>query len=84
MEYLIETTSTDFENYDGKIELEDLQEAVGGLIEVVHLQSSIMIVNEEGLILELPFNPMASNIANMPIVGDAVLLTAESIEEFMR
>ena len=80
-EFLITTLDTDFKPYLDEVELGPLQRAVGGLIEVVHLQSSIMIVNQEGLILDLPLNPMASNIAGMPILGDVVLLTNESMRK---
>lgn len=60
------------------INLEALQVAVGGYIEVVYLSSGqIMYVNEEGLIMNLPYNPQASALCDKHIVGDAVLLTPE-------
>lgn len=57
--------------------LEQLQEAVGGLIQIVPLQDGrYMVVNEEGLILDLPYNKAASRVAGFPIVGDAVIVPA--------
>ena len=56
-------------------ELETLQTAVGGYIEVIHLKNGQdMIVNEEGLLHKLPVNLKATRLAGYPIVGDAVLL----------
>ena len=80
-EYLIEVNVTESKQYEGEVIIPDLQQAVGGIIEVIHLQDSIMIVNEEGLIKELPYNILASGIAGMPIVGNAVLLTHESMRK---
>ena len=40
-----------------------------------------MIVNEEGLPLDLPLNPIASAMAKMPIVGNVVMLTNESVRK---
>ena len=71
-------TETDIEN-----KLEELQEAVGGYIEAVRLpfHDSVMIVNEEGLLLGLKINIIASEIANQPIVGNALILGVDG-EEF--
>jgi hypothetical protein len=63
-----------------KFTLEELQTAVGGLIEIAPMvKSSInkgktLLVNEEGLCMGLPVNPLASLLAGYPIVGDALLL----------
>ena len=63
--------------------LEELQGMVGGLIEVVRVPnkpSMILIVNEEGLLHNLPPNPMATGIAGQPIVGDAVYCPDEHLK----
>ena len=54
--------------------LEELQSIVGGYIEIVYLSDgSLMVVNEEGLLKELPYNLVASGIAGFYIVGDVLL-----------
>lgn len=60
--------------------LEWLQNAVGGWIEIVRgvglPEGGLLVVNEEGLLRGLPFNPVASflySAGNAPIVGDAVV-----------
>lgn len=63
--------------------LEELQKMVGGYIEVVrvpHKPSMILIVNEEGLLHNLPPNPMATGIAGQPIVGNAVYCPTEHLK----
>lgn len=63
--------------------LEQMQQAVGGYIEVVHIHYRpyrYMIVNEEGLIMALPVNPVASAIAEGIIVGTALLLEKHELE----
>lgn len=58
--------------FDG---LEDYKRAVGGYIEVVELGGGQdLIANEEGLIYQLPLNPLASSIARRPILGNAILI----------
>ena len=61
---------------------ESMGAAVGGMIELVHpiglLRPYCMIVNEEGLILDLPQNRMGSllygtHFHGCPIVGDIVI-----------
>lgn len=80
-ELLIEVNATESKQYEGEVQLNDLQKAVGGLIEVIHMKDAIMIVNEEGLIKELPYNILASSIIGAPIMGDVVLLTNESVRK---
>jgi len=53
--------------------LKEMQELVGGYIEFVYTEKKIvLIVNEEGLIISLPVNQMASEIADQVIVGDVI------------
>lgn len=59
--------------------LEEMQKFVGGLIELVPLLSGDqLIVNEEGLIHQLPYNESASLLAGQVIVGDAMVLQGEA------
>ena len=53
------------------------QKLVGGYIEYVYLLHSVLIVNEEGLINDLPPNPTATMWAERLIVGDCIKLTRE-------
>ena len=63
--------------------LEALQAAVGGYIETVRLRvgDAVMIVNEEGLLLGLPYNTLASGFAGRAIVGTAIIVGVNG-EEF--
>jgi len=63
--------------------LEQLQEAVGGNIEPIRVPESdyvTMLVNEEGLLHDLPLNQLASMIARKGIVGTVVLIDAEDLK----
>lgn len=50
-----------------------LQDAVGGYIELVKTPSAFVIVNEEGVMRNLPQSPVE------PFLGDVVILTAEEM-----
>lgn len=55
--------------------LEGLQEIVGGYIEIVHpmnLRGLEMIVNEEGVLLDLPVNIIASILYGAPCHGNFI------------
>lgn len=71
------------ETIDIENTLEALQKAVGGYIETVRLRvdNAVMIVNEEGLLLGLPFNAAASALAGQTIVGAALVVGVDG-EEF--
>lgn len=57
-----------------KFTLQELQQAVGGLIERVRVgRYQHMYVNEEGLIHGLWLNDAASEMAKMHIVGDVII-----------
>ena len=58
--------------------LEEAQEAGGGFIEMIPVEHGQLLVNEEGLIMSLPLNPTASQIAGRPIVGNALLLKGDA------
>jgi len=60
--------------------LEEAQAIVGGLIEIVIDDGEKqLIVNEEGLLLGLPFNETASRMTGRHIVGPALLLAGEAM-----
>lgn len=62
--------------------LEELQQYVGGLIEVVQLtNSTLMIVNEEGQLLGLPFNFAASNLVQDRLPGQIIVGTVVVIKD---
>lgn len=81
-------------NYDGTSDeanpengksynLDELQEAVGGLIQIVgtkHRDGKILVVNEEGLLKNLPLNWRATELAGQPIVGNALLTDSSLID----
>lgn len=54
--------------------LEELQEFVGGYIEVINIdKDTIMVLNEEGMMLGLPYNRNASEMRGGPVVGNVVV-----------
>jgi len=62
----------------------EAQKVVGGYVEVLRIPNgAILLVNDEGLIRRLPYNRAASFECGRQIVGDAVLLTGESIVEVL-
>ncbi len=68
--------------------LEELHGFVGGYIEYVRLPNGcVLVVNEEGLLEDLPINIKATNIVSFfgypDIVGDALYLTAEAFKKTM-
>lgn len=67
-------------------DLETMQEAVGGYIEVISCSYrsedahyTMCIVNEEGIILNLEPNMVASRICDRPIVGPALFLKSNEM-----
>ena len=67
--------------------LKELQDAVGGIIEVIRLKDGrLMIVNEEGLLQGLPVNIEATNILRRDhsttqyIVGNAIVCDSDMFE----
>ena len=71
---------------DSKVTLKELQDCVQGYIELVFLDNNqILVVNEEGKINNLQFNPLATNLAMNTqtadyIVGNALLIDARFID----
>lgn len=64
-------------NGTNSFSLEELQSFVGGVIELVHSTSIPLIVNEEGLLLELPINEKATEMSGIILIGDVVYLSEE-------
>ena len=70
-----------FENKKDRPSLKKAQELVGGLVEIVRSPDNPtwqVLVNEEGLLRDLPFNEEASKICNTGIVGDVVILKGDA------
>ena len=62
-------------------ELKEMQQAVGGYIETVHLKDGgVMLVDEEGLLKQYPRNELASLVSGKHIYGTA-LIVGEDGEE---
>jgi|TARA_R110000803_G_scaffold82180_1_gene148278 hypothetical protein len=52
--------------------LKKMQDLVGGYIEFIYLGEKVLVVNEEGLLDSLEYNPKASAIYGNDIVGDVI------------
>jgi hypothetical protein len=60
--------------------LREMQEMVGGWTECIIIpldgdKTTDLVMNEEGLLLDLPHNPYASGLAAMRIVGPVIIFT---------
>jgi hypothetical protein len=84
--YKTDGTTEEVEAKNGKdFSLEELQKYVGGYIEVVNLNTKlIMIVNEEGKLNNLPLNERATTMfinfqhkVNDVIVGNALVMNSK-------
>jgi|TARA_X000001382_G_C3111505_1_gene160069 hypothetical protein len=72
---------TVFDKKEDRPSLQKAQELVGGLVEIVRSPDNPtwqVLVNEEGLLRDLPFNEEASKICNTGIVGDVVILKGDA------
>ena len=90
--YIINTNGAKTEvtpKFGNPFTLEELQEYVGGYIEIIRLTDKyLMVVNEEGRLLDLPFNSEATDIArqhkaiypNDMIVGNALVVEESMID----
>ena len=59
----------------GSSQLKQLQDIVGGYIEIVQLGGGeIAVINEEGRMHGLPYNQNASMVTGMDLVGDVVIM----------
>ena len=62
--------------------LKELQEMVGGLIQVIQIKGKQIIIDEEGKLKGKPFNKEATEIWDADydvIVGDAVVLSDKAL-----
>jgi hypothetical protein len=67
------------------VTLEEMQKCVGGYVEFVYLEGDlVLVVNEEGLINNLPHNEIATKILSLEgkanIVGDVLLIGTNFIK----
>ena len=54
--------------------LKELKEIVGGYIEIIDLDDAYMVINEEGKLLDLPFNLSATRIyQHFTRIGDYIV-----------
>jgi len=61
--------------------LQEAQKIVGGLVEMVRSPTNSdwqILVNEEGLLEQLPFNEEATKICGTGIVGPAIILKGDA------
>jgi len=62
-----------------KPSLKEAQASVGGLVELVNLPNGDqMLVNEEGIMKELPINDPASSASGQRILGNAIILVGDA------
>jgi len=72
MAKLLKTDGEVIENVDIS-SLEKMQNLVGGYIQIVYLEGQrMLIVNEEGLLNQLPINDKASEVYGHPLVGNVI------------
>lgn len=82
MAILITTDGEVVDNYDAS-DLGKKQNAVGGYIEYVRTRLGMtFIVNEEGMLLGLKPNMLASNLAEMLLLGNVLIVSQEENELF--
>jgi hypothetical protein len=74
MALLIKTNGTQNPNYEAET-LAQMQKAVGGFIEPIYINDKVILVNEEGLIMNLEYNETASEMCGQALVGDVLVLT---------
>lgn len=84
MAQIIKTTGEVIEVKPAKgktFSLKELQDIVGGFIEIVHLPNmKLMVVNEEGKLNGLPVNHKASDLYPDIIVGDVLVCDFNQID----
>jgi hypothetical protein len=93
MALLIKASEENTEEFEmpQKINLRFYQQKVGGTIEFIRFKDgSEMMVNEEGMVLDLPKNARASSVASLKgwegdvLYGDVVFFTAKEAQLFYR
>lgn len=67
-----------FEFKKDRPSLLEAQKFLGGYVEIVCLDNDQLLVNEEGALLNLPLNIVASTMAGREIYGPAILLVDDA------
>ena len=69
------TSDTVLPSEGQRFTLKELQSIVGGYVERLMLLETglVMYINEEGTIMGLPANPVASMIFGRPLVGEVIV-----------
>lgn len=81
MAILITTEGEVVDNYDAS-DLNKLQSAVGGYVEIVRTRLDMtFVVNEEGMLLGLKPNYLASSMAGMVMLGNVLLVNPNELAE---
>lgn len=81
MAILITTDGEVVDNYDAS-DLNKLQSAVGGYVEIVRTRLDMtFVVNEEGMLLGLKPNYLASSMAGMLMLGNVLLVKPDELAE---
>lgn len=64
-----------------KFSLEEVQVLVGGYFEVIRVGvfPMVMLLNEDGIELDLPVNPVATSMVGEKVLGDVVLLSQDDL-----
>lgn len=73
---VINTDSSFYKLELGENSLRQLQEVVGGYIDAVRGEDFVGYVNDEGLLIGLDYNPLASALLERSLVGNVVLVGA--------
>jgi len=58
--------------------LEQAQSIIGGWVEMIHVGDVQVLVDEEGLIKQLPINEKASDMFGRPLYGPVLVLENEA------
>ncbi len=78
MEAMIYRADGTSEVFEGGDTLKEWQAAIGGgYLEAVYLGDKVMFVDEEGIMKNMPYNLMASGLAQGDILGDALVMDRE-------
>ena len=59
--------------------LQEAQAFVGGTVELLMIDDTQMLINEDGLGLRLPINEAATTYYGRPIVGPAMVLSGAAL-----
>lgn len=83
---IVKTNGQIIDLEDKQLHLEQMQKVVGGYIEIVRLKNGWLVVcNEEGKLLGLEENPIATLVCNVNgfndfIVGDVIICESKYIK----